>query len=135
MAAIDSTQGTRVLAAMLGQTALASPYGATTPMRIALGSNSPTATVNMTQLVTGSGYTTYGLNITFSTVTALACTGGTAALTWTNTAATAWSIVGAEFWDSAPLRWMFGVWNGQPISIAQSNSFQLAIAGASVSLA
>jgi hypothetical protein len=136
MGAIDNVQGTVILKAMLAQAALVTPFMATSPIKLGLGSTTPTATAAMTQLPTGTGYTTNGLSITFSTVVNMATTGGTAALTWTNTAVTAWSIVGAELWDSAgtPLRWFYGVWNGQPIPVAQSNSFQLAIGGASVSL-
>jgi len=135
MGAIDNTQGTTILKAMLAVAALATPYEATSPMRIALGSTSPNATTNMTQLTNGNGYTTYGQTIAWNTVSNMATT-NSGAITWTCGASGGWSIVGAELWDSAStaLRWFYGVWNGQPISIAQNNSFQLASGGASVSL-
>lgn len=133
MAAIDNTQGTAVLKAML---AVASLTAAVSPMRTALGSTVPTATAAMTQLPNGNGYVTNGTSTTFNTVTNMATTGPTTAITWTNTSGSSWTIAGAELWDSAgsALRWFFGSWNGQPITVANNNGFQVAIGGESVSL-
>lgn len=131
MGAIDNTQGTAVLKAMLAVTTLTA---AVSPTKLRLGTTSPTATANMTEL-TGTGYTAGGTAIAWNAITNMLAT-NSGAITWTNTSGGAWSIVGAEIWDSAatPLRWFYGVWNGQPVPIANNNAFQLAASGASVSL-
>jgi hypothetical protein len=129
MAAIDNTQGTNILKAML---CLGTGITGLTATKIRLGSNAPTATVAMTEIAAGTGYIAGGSVIAWNTVVSMATT-NSGAVTWTNTS-TAWSIVGAELWDATPLRFFFGNWNGQPIAVATSNSFQVAAAGASVSL-
>ena len=131
MGAIDNTQGTSVLKAML---AIAALTGAVSPTALRLGTTAPTATANMTEL-TGTGYTAGGSTISWNTVTNMATT-NSAAITWTNTSGGNWAIIGAEIWDAAAtkLRWFYGSWNGQPVNVANNNSFQLASGGASVSL-
>lgn len=133
MAALDNTQATNLLKGIL---ALGTSPSATTSEKIRLGSNAPTASTAMTE-ITGTGYTAGGSAIAWNAVagTPPAST-NSAAITWTNTSGSAWSIVGAEIWDIAgtPLRWLFGNWNGQPISVANNNAFQLASGGASASL-
>lgn len=131
MGAIDTTQGNAVLKAML---AIASLTAAVSPTKIRLGTTAPTTTANMTEL-TGTGYTAGGSTIAWNTVASMATT-NSGAVTWTNTSGGNWAIIGAEIWDSAgvPLRWFYGSWNGQPVNVANGNSFQVAAGGASVSL-
>lgn len=135
MAALDSTYGIQVSKFFCGIAATAP----TTPMMLALGSTAPTASGAMTQLTSGSGYTTNGN--TMGVIPTPSWTGTyiqtqppAAAMTWTCGLGGGWTIVGAEIWDSTPHRWLFGTWNGQPISVAQSNGFQVAINGITLNL-
>lgn len=129
MACFDQTQAGSVLNAVLRQTSVAS----TTGIKLRLGTTAPTATSNMTEL-SSSGYTTGGTVMTFNAASA-AATSNSSTASWTN-GGTTWSLVGLELWDQAgsPLRWMFGSWTGQPISVANGNVFQIAAAGVAVSL-
>ena len=130
MACFDQTQANSVLNAVLRQTSVAS----TTGIKLRLGTSAPTATSNMTEL-SSSGYTTGGTVMTFNAASA-AATSNSSSASWTN-GGTTWSLVGVELWDQAgsPLRWMWGTWTGQPISVANGNTFQIAAAGVAISLA
>jgi hypothetical protein len=98
-----------------------------------LGTSAPTATANMTQL-TGTGYTAGGTVMTFNSASA-AATSNSSTASWTNGSGGTWSIVGIEIWDHAVAsRYLFGNWTGQPVSIANGNSFQVAAAGIAISL-
>jgi hypothetical protein len=133
MAALDNAQATTTLKAFLGLGAWAT---APTANKLRLGTTAPTASAAMTEL-TGTGYTAGGSTITWNAVSGTPPTStNSASITWTNTSGGAWSIVGAETWDTAgtPLRWLFGSWNGQPIAVANNNAFQLASGGATASL-
>lgn len=130
MACFDQTQANSVLNAVLRQSSAAS----TTGIKCRLGTSAPTATANMTEL-SSSGYTTGGTVMTFNAASA-AATSNSSTASWTN-GGTTWSLVGLELWDEAgtPLRWMYGSWTGQPISVANGNTFQVAAAGIAISLA
>lgn len=130
MACFDQTQANSVLNAVLRQTSASS----TTGIKLRLGTTAPTATSNMTEL-SSSGYTSGGTVMTFNAASA-AATSNSSTASWTN-GGTTWSLVGVELWDQAgsPLRWMYGSWAGQPISIANGNTFSIAAAGIAVSLA
>lgn len=130
MAMFDQSDANRVLNAEVKAT----NYTAATTVSTRLGTNSPTATVNMTEL-TGTGYTTGGTVMTFNSASA-AATSNSSSATWTNGSGGSWSIVGLEIWgnEGTPLRHLFGTWTGQPISIANTNSFQVASAGIAISL-
>jgi hypothetical protein len=136
MAAIDQTQADKLLDASLGTTALTAFVA---PAFVKLGTTVPTSTANMTEL-TGSGYTTGGTSLSgngFAASAAGATTGpSTTALSWTNASGSTWLIVGLEIWDSAgtKLRWWFGTFTGQPISVANGNTFQIAAGAISVGL-
>lgn len=136
MAAIVQVQANKILDLTLGTSA---PTMFTTPAKVRLTTTTPTNTTAGTEL-TGSGYTTGGVSLagnTFSAASAGATTGpATSALSWTNASGGAWSIVGVEIWDSngTPLRWWYGVFTGQPISVANGNTFQIAVGALSVSL-
>lgn len=125
----DQTDATLVLKAELNAT----NYTAPTTVKTRLGTSAPTATSNMTEL-TGTGYTAGGTVMTWNTASA-AATSNASTATWTNGSGGAWSIVGLEIWDTVgPTRHLWGTWTGQPISIANTNAFQIAAAGVSVSL-
>jgi hypothetical protein len=136
MAAIVQAQANLILNLTLGTSA---PTMFTTPAKVRLTSTLSTATAAGTEL-TGSGYTTGGTSLsgnTFSAAASGATTGpATSALSWTNASGGTWSIVSVEIWDSAgtPLRWWYGPFTGQPISVANGNTFQIAIAALAVSL-
>ncbi|HEY9416731.1 MAG TPA: hypothetical protein VIQ30_18405 [Pseudonocardia sp.] len=136
MAAIVQAQANKILDLTLGTSA---PTMFTTPAKVRLTTTAPTATAAGTEL-TGTGYTTGGTSLsgnTFSAAASGATTGpGTSALTWTNSSGGTWSIVGVEIWDSAgtPLRWWYGSFTGQPISVANGNIFQISVGAISVSL-
>ncbi len=129
MACFDQTQANKVLDAVLRQVSASS----TTGIKLRLGTTAPTATSNMTEL-SSSGYTTGGTVMTFNAASA-AATSNSSTASWTN-GGTTWSLVGLELWDEAgtPLRWMWGTWTGQPISVANGNTFAIAAAGVAASL-
>ena len=130
MACFDQADATRVLNAELNAT----NYTAATTVSTRLGTDTPSATVDMTEL-TGSGYTTGGTVMTFNAASA-AATSNSSTATWTNGSGGAWSIVGLEVWgnEGTPLRHLFGTWTGQPISVANTNSFAVAAAGVAISV-
>lgn len=126
----DQTDAGNHLAAIL----TATPYTTVTGTHIRLGTNTPTATSNMSELGGGTGYTTGGSVIAWNAISA-AASSNSGAVSWTNTG-TSWSLVGLEIWDIAgtPLRHLWGTWTGQPITVSTGNTFQVAPAGVAVSL-
>jgi hypothetical protein len=136
MAAIVQAQCNLIINTTLGTSA---PTLFTTPAKVRLTSTVSTNTTAGTEL-TGSGYTTGGTSLAgnlFTAAAAGATTGpGTSALSWTNASGGAWSIASVEIWDSAgtPLRWWYGAFTGQPISVANGNTFQIAVGALSVTL-
>lgn len=129
MPAIVQAQCNLILNTTLGTSA---PTLFTTPAKVRLTTTAPTGTAAGTEL-TGTGYTTGGTSLagnTFGAASAGSASGpGTTALSWTNGSGGTWSIVGVEIWDSAgtPLRWWYGSFTGQPISVANGNTFQIAV--------
>ena len=130
MACFDQSDATRVLKAEVNAT----NYTAATTVSTRLGTDTPSATVNMTQL-TGTGYTAGGTVMTFNTASA-AATSNSSTATWTNGSGGTWSIVSLEIWgnEGTPLRHFWGTWTGQPISVANTNSFAVSAAGIAISL-
>ena len=130
MAMFDQTDAGRVLNAELHAT----NYTAATTVKTLLGTSAPTATANMTEL-SGTGYTTGGTVMTFNAASA-AATANSSSATWTNGSGGTWSLIGVEIWgnEGTPLRHLWGTWTGQPISVANTNSFQIASAGLAISL-
>jgi len=130
VAMFDQSDATRVLNAEVHAT----NYTAATTVKTLLGTSAPSATVNMTEL-TGTGYTTGGTVMTFNAASA-AATSNSSTASWTNGSGGSWSIVGIEIWgnEGTPLRHLFGSWTGQPISVANTNSFAVAAAGVTLSL-
>lgn len=131
MGAIDQTQGNRVLNAILTQTA---GVVSTSPLKCRLGSTNPTNIANMTE-ITGTGYTAGGNTVAFATATGSAgTTSNSGTLTWTNSSGSSWTINGIEIWDAGPLRWLYGTWIGAPITVANGNTFSVAIGGVVVTI-
>ena len=131
MAMFDENDSAALLGAILTDT----PYTTVTATHIRLGTSAPSATANMTELGGGTGYTTGGSAISWTTASA-AATSNSGSVSWTNGSGGNWSIVGIEIWDTAgsPLRHFFGSWTGQPVVIANGNTFSVAAAGVAVSL-
>jgi hypothetical protein len=129
MAMFDQTDATNLLKAILTATA----YTTVTGTHTRLGTTTPTATSNMTEL-TGSGYTAGGTATSWSVATA--AFSNTTALYWTNGSGSSWSIQALEIWDIAgtALRHLWGVFTGAPISVANGNTFQIASGGITGSL-
>ena len=98
-------------------------------MKLKLTSTASTNTASGTE-ITGTGYTAGG---TAFSGTATASSSGNdvaipfTAISWTNGSGGAWSIVSLEITDSVPIRVWYGNWNGQPVSVANGNTFQVAV--------
>lgn len=121
---MDSTQALSVLDAILLQQPVASVGG----LFLRLGSNSPGATTDMTELPNGNGYTQGGQSCAFNAASSGTATSSTA-LSWTNTSG-GWEITGLEFWDESEpvhggtgVRWLFADWSGNPVAVAAGNTF------------
>lgn len=132
MAAIVQAQANKLLDASLGTATLTAFSGAA---KIRLTTTAPTATAAGTEL-TGTGYTTGGSTVTFSAAASGSTSNSGAAIQWTNGSGSTWSIVGLEIWDSAgtPIRWWYGNFTGQPISVANGNIFQISTGAITVAL-
>lgn len=129
MAMFDSAISTSLLALLLNDTA----FSAVPATNILLGTNTPSAGTDMTQL-SGSGYTTGGSSITWNAVSAGA-TSNSGTISWTNTGGSGWSLVGLEIWNSAAsTRYLWGTWTGEPVTVAIGDTFEVAPAAIAVSL-
>ena len=128
MGMYDQAEATNLLKASFGITA----YTTVTGTKVRVGSNAPTATADMTEL-TGTGYTAGGQACTWTAGTATVS--NVTVLSWTNGSGGAWSAVGVEVWDLSPARKVQGTWTGQPIAIANGNTFQAAAGALTGSLA
>jgi len=125
-------QANKVLDTVLGT---AAPTLFTGAAKIRLTTTAPTATTAGTEL-TGTGYTPGGSTIVFNSASGGSATGPTSTISWTNNSGGSWSIVGLEIWDSAgtPLRWHYGNWTGQPLSVPNGAIFQISTAQITKSL-
>jgi hypothetical protein len=107
-------------------------------MKVRLNSTASSASAAGTEL-TGTGYTAGGQSVpaasTASSAGSAVTLPASSALSWTNGSGGAWSIVSFDLTDSAGARTWFGNFNGQPISVAIGNTFQVAVGGVSISLA
>lgn len=131
MAMFDQTCASDLLALLLNDTA----FSAVSATNILLGTNTPTATANMTQLSNGGGYTTGGSSITWNSIGGDAATSNSNTVSWTNSSGGSWVLVGLEIWNSgATVRYLFGTWTGQPVTVAVGNTFQVAPAAIQVAL-
>lgn len=131
--AIDAAMSSKLLNILTPTNATAGNFGTwtalTNPAKLKLTSTASTGSASGTE-ISGSGYTAGGT--AFSTQSTASSAGSnvtmpaTSAISWTNASGSSWSIVSLEITDSAPLRVWYGNWNGQPISIANGNTFQVA---------
>lgn len=98
-------------------------------MKLKLTSTASTGSASGTE-ITGTGYTAGGTAMPGASTTSSSGSNvtlpHTAAISWTNGSGGAWSIVSLELTDAAPSRVWYGNWNGQPISVANGNTFQVA---------
>lgn len=90
-----------------------------------------------TQLANGSGYVTNGSTLGASSGASLVSSTETvtlpaAATTWTCSAGGGWTICSLDITDNVQAWAWFGNWNGQPVAIANGNSFQVAANAVSV---
>jgi len=133
MAAIVTVAANKLLDASLGTASLTAFSGAA-KIRLTTGT-APSASTAGTEL-TGTGYTAGGTTIVFGAASANTAANSGSAITWTNGSGSAWSIVGLEIWDSAgtPLRWWFGTWTGEPISVPNGAIFSIATGAVTVGL-
>jgi hypothetical protein len=146
MAAIANTLISNILNATLPtNTTIALPSTwtafAATPMKLRLNSGTSTGAAAGTELPSvGAGYVTGGT--AFSSSSTASSSGSnvampaTAAITWTNasTATSPWTIASLDITDGSAARSWFGLFNGQPITVAPGNQFQVAVGGITVSL-
>jgi hypothetical protein len=95
-------------------------------MYIRLNSTASTASASGTQIANGSGYTTNGTLLGASSASSAgsSVTLPAANTSWACSAGGGWSIVSLDITDNAQTRSWFGNWNGQPIAIANGNTFQ-----------
>ena len=107
-------------------------------MKVRLNSAASSAASAGTEL-TGAGYTAGGTSLANAVTASTGGTGvsvpATSALSWTNTSGGAWSIVSFDLTDSAGARTWFGNFTGQPISVANGNTFQIAVGGITINAA
>lgn len=109
-------------------------------MLFRLNSTASTASAYGTQL-TGTGYTAGGSSITTSSTasssgSAVTLPAMAAGLSWANGSGSSWSIVSLDITDNAgtPVRAWYGSFTGQPVSVANGNTFAVAQNACSVSL-
>jgi len=106
-------------------------------MKVRLNSTSSNATTIGTQ-ITGTGYTAGGTAVPAASAASSAGSAvtlpATSALSWTNTSGGAWSIVSFDLTTSDAVRTWFGDFTGQPISVANGNTFQIAVGGISIDM-
>jgi len=141
MAAIDQGMVSKILNATTPTGASGIPGTFTalsaTAMKVRLNSTVSTASAAGTEITSGGGYTTGGTAITTASTASSAGSAVTlpgAALTWTNSSGSAWSIASFDLTDGAGVRTWYAPFTGQPITVANGNTFQIAIGGISISL-
>lgn len=141
MAAIDNTMISNLLNSTTptGAAGIPGTFSALggTAMKVRLNSTASTASAAGTEL-TGTGYTAGGTAVpaasTASSAGSAVTLPATSALSWVNGSGGAWSIVSMDLTSSAGTRAWFGNFTGQPVSVANGNTFQIAVAGVSISL-
>lgn len=134
MGALDQSQASNIMNATLptGTGGVPGSFTALTAaaMKMRLNSTLSTAAAAGTEL-SGTGYTAGGSSITTastassagSNVTLPNVSGG---LSWTNGSGSAWSIASLDLTASTGTRAWFGPFTGQPISVANGNTFNVA---------
>jgi hypothetical protein len=101
-------------------------YSSTAAMLVRLNSTLSTALAAGTQLASGSGYTTGGSSLGQSTASSAGSNVTLPAAQTSWTAGTSWTIEDINITDATPTGLWFGPVNGQPISVANGNTFAFA---------
>jgi len=134
MGALDQSQASNIMNATLPTGTGGVPGSftalANAAMKLRLNSTLSTASAAGTEL-TGTGYTAGGTSITTastassagSNVTLPNVSGG---LSWTNGSGSTWSIASLDLTSSTGTRSWYGPFTGQPISVANGNTFNVA---------
>lgn len=142
MAAIANTMVSKVLnqTTPTGASGVPGSFGTALDagaMKVRLNSTASTASAIGTQ-ITGTGYTAGGAVLTAASTVSSAGSAvtlpATTALSWTNGSGGAWSIVSMDLTDNAGVRVWFGNFNGQPITVNDANTFQIAVNAVSIAL-
>jgi hypothetical protein len=142
MAAIDQAMVSKILNALLPVGAAGVPGSMITAlgasaMKLKLTSTASSASASGTE-ITGSGYVSGGSSLTTQSTSSSSGSSVTLPHTtptsWTNGSGGNWSIVSLEITDSAALRVWFGNFTGQPVVVANGNTFQIAADAVTVSL-
>lgn len=133
--AIDAARSTLVLNALLpvgtggipGTQLTALPA---TAMKLKLTSTASTGSASGTE-ITGTGYTSGGIASTTASTpssagSSVTLPSGTSPFSWTNGSGGSWSIVSLELTDGSGGRVWYGNWSGQPITVANGNTFAVA---------
>jgi hypothetical protein len=133
--AIDAAKSTLVLNALLpvgtggipGTQLTALPA---TAMKLKLTSTASTGSASGTE-ITGTGYTSGGISSTTASTpsssgSSVTLPSGTSPFSWTNGSGGSWSIVSLELTDGSGGRVWYGNWSGQPITVANGNTFAVA---------
>jgi hypothetical protein len=137
--AVDAARSTLILNAELPVGAAGIPGTQLTALNsgtmfLLLTSAASSGASQGTQIANGGGYVTNGLafsnQCTASSAGSNVTMPATAAMSWVNSGS-AWSIVSLEIQDHVQVRGFFGNWNGQPIGVANGNTFQVAVAAIS----
>lgn len=98
-------------------------------MKLKLTSTTSSGSASGTEL-SGTGYTAGGTAMPGASTTSSSGSSvtlpHTGPISWTNGSGSSWTIVSLELTDAAPARVWYGNWNGQPITVANGNTFQVA---------
>ena len=132
--AIDAAMSSKMLNTLLptGTAGVPTTWTAigTGAMKLKLTSTASSGSASGTE-ISGTGYTSGGT--AFSTQSTASSSGSnvtmpgaSGTISWTNGSGSSWTIVSLEITDSAALRVWYGNWNGQPITVANGNTFQVA---------
>ena len=136
MAAIDQAMVSKILNSTTSNTAFTT---LTTGFKVRLNSTASTASAAGTELTNGTGYVTGGQTSTAPFASTSAAGSAvtiphTAILTWTSSGSNFLTIVSMDLVSADPLRTWFGNFNGQPIAVANGNTFQIALDAITISL-
>lgn len=106
-------------------------------MFIKLTQTDSTAAASGTELPNGGGYTTNGFQLTTASTVSSAGSAVTlpnqSGVQWVNGSGINWPIHTMELTDSVQTRGWFGNWNGDPVNVANGNTFAVAQNAISIS--
>jgi hypothetical protein len=106
-------------------------------MKLLLTSTASSASASGTEL-TGTGYTAGGTAFGTASTASSGGSGVTfpagSAISWTNGSGGNWTIQSGEVRDSAGVRTYFWNWTGAPVTVANGNTFQVAVGAVSANL-